>query len=250
MMLLKMGIPGYKRWERRKDACAYQPYLPDVRQDSVAGCGHPESLVLPLCNERRRCYIPLHVPSVLTQMLNNSAQGWGLVARNLHWLMAALILFQAVLGKYAHELAISPQKLSLLVWHKSIGITLLFLVLIRLVWALSNRRPESPSDTQRWQQLAARISHGALYTLMIAVPVSGWLFNSAKNVPFRLFRTIPWPSLMDANEELAPALGEIHENLVIALFILVGIHASAALWHHFVRHDEVLRRMLRGEPSR
>lgn len=182
-------------------------------------------------------------------MLKNSALGWGLVARSLHWLMAVLILFQAGLGKYAHELRISPQKTGLLVWHKSIGITLLFLVLLRLGWALSNRRPESPPDTTRSQYFASRASHVALYALMIAIPLSGWLYNSAKNVPFSLYRIIPWPSLMDPNEKLAPALGELHELLVIALLSLIGVHASAALWHHFIRRDDVLKRMLRGDPT-
>lgn len=186
-----------------------------------------------------------HARQLATFMLKNSAFGWGLVARNLHWLMAVLILGQAALGKYAHELSVSPEKLGLLVWHKSIGITLLFLALLRLAWALSNRRPQSPPGTERWQVFAARASHVLLYVLMIAIPISGWLYNSAKNVPLRLFRTIPWPSLMDANEKLAPILGEVHESLVAALLSLVAVHAAAALWHHFIRHDDVLRRMIR-----
>jgi cytochrome b561 len=183
-------------------------------------------------------------------MLKNSEVAWGWLARNLHWLMAVLILGQMGLGKYAHELDLSPEKLNLMMWHKSIGITLLFLAIARLTWALLNPRPAPPEGIARWQQRAAGLSHTALYGLMLAIPISGWLFNSAKNVPFSLYRVVPWPSLIGADDELAEVFGEWHEGLVLTLLILLGVHVSAALWHHFVRRDEVLLRMLTGRPTR
>ncbi|MEJ8567493.1 cytochrome b [Elongatibacter sediminis] len=177
-------------------------------------------------------------------MIRNTAHGWGALARQAHWLMAALILGQVVLGKYAEALDRTPQKISLLMWHKSLGITLLLLALLRLGWALANPRPTLPPDTPPWRRHAVRLSHGMLYGLMLAIPISGWLYNSARNIPLSLFRLIPWPPLMEPDEALAPRLGDWHEGLVMALLVLVTLHAGAALWHHFHQRDSVLLRML------
>jgi len=177
-------------------------------------------------------------------MMRNSRHGWGWVSRGLHWLMAIGILGQAWLGEFAHELARSPRKLDLMTWHKSIGITLLFLVVLRLVWSVLNRRPEPMPGTPRWQLRSAALSHGLLYLLMLFVPLTGWLYHSAKNVPFSLYRVIPWPSLIEPSEALADVFEELHETGVVLLLSLIAAHAAAALWHHFWRHDQVLRRML------
>lgn len=176
--------------------------------------------------------------------LTNTGNGWGWVARNLHWLMAMLILGQVALGRYAHELDRSPRKLDLMTWHKSVGVTLLLLAIVRLGWAAFNRRPADPDGTPRWQHRAIRLSHMALYGLMLAIPLSGWLYNSAKNVPFSLYRTIPWPDLIGPSERLATTFGAVHGSLVVTLLALLVVHAGAALWHHFIRGDDVLRRML------
>ena len=183
-------------------------------------------------------------------MLRNSTEAWGWPARMLHWLMAVLILAQVGLGKYAHELERSPRQLDLLMWHKSIGITLLGLALLRLGWALLNPAPKPPVGTGRWARRAARAGHAALYTLMLAVPLSGWLYHSAKNVPFQLFRTVPWPDLIEPDKRLAHLFEEWHEGLVSALLIVLVVHVGAALWHEYVRRDGVLRRMLRGSAAR
>lgn len=177
-------------------------------------------------------------------MLRNTKTSWGWVARTLHWSMATLIIGQVVLGKYAHELGRTPQKLNLMMWHKSIGITLLFLVALRLLWALLNPRPQAASAMAKWELTAARISHISLYTVMFAIPLSGWLTNSAKNVPFSLFRLVPWPALIGPDEALGERLQEWHESLVALMLLLLTVHIGAALWHHFLKRDTVLLRML------
>lgn len=179
-------------------------------------------------------------------MLRNSATSWGSVARSLHWTMAVLITGQVALGMYAHDLALSPRKLDWLMWHKSIGICLLLLAVLRLLWAIGNITPQTAMESPRWQRRLARTSHIALYGLLLGIPLSGWLMNSAKNIPFELFRTIPWPQLINANEALGELLETVHAYGVWLLMILVGVHSSAALWHHFVRHDATLTNMLRG----
>jgi len=178
-------------------------------------------------------------------MLRNSITSWGWLSRSLHWLMAALILGQVALGKYAHELDRSMEKLNLMMWHKSIGICLLALLILRLIWTWINPKPVSVELASQWQRAAQYLSHAALYLLMFAIPVSGWLMNSAKNIPFQIFRTIPLPDLLGPSEKLGELFEDWHEGLVKALLVLLIVHIAAALWHHFCRHDKVLMRMLK-----
>ena len=175
---------------------------------------------------------------------------WTLVAKLLHWLMAALILAQLALGKYAESIALSPQKLNLMVWHKSIGIVLLLLVLIRLTWAVVNPRPSPVDGIGVIMRKASKYSHFVLYLLMLSIPLSGWLMNSAKNIPFSVFRTIPWPNLIGPDKKLAVLFEQLHEGLVNILGIVLVIHVLAALWHHFYRQDRVLTRMWFGKSDR
>jgi cytochrome b561 len=182
-------------------------------------------------------------------MLRNSATTWGSAARIFHWLMAALIIAQGVLGKYAHELEPTPEKLNLMMWHKSIGITLLFLVSFRLLWRLANPRPVVAMATPRWERASARLSHIGLYALMFAIPLSGWLMNSAKNIPFSLYRIVPWPALIGPDKALGEVFEEWHEGLVSVLLALLVLHIAAALWHHFVKKDTVMIGMLWGSKT-
>ncbi len=160
--------------------------------------------------------------------------------------MALLILGNMGLGYYAHGLPLSPDKLKLFLWHKSLGITVLALAVIRLVWAVFQRRPEWPSSMARWQQIGARISHVALYLLMFAVPTSGWLLNSAANVPLRYFGWFTLPNLIGGDEAKKALFSSIHEYLFWALLALVVLHLLAALKHQFIDKDGMLRKMLPG----
>lgn len=179
-------------------------------------------------------------------MIRNTGRQWGSLARQLHWLMAILLAVQFLLGKVGHELGRSPERLQVLTWHKSIGITLLLLVLIRLSWRLFNPTPEPPPESPRREIWAARAGHLALYCLMLALPLSGWVMNSAKNMPMNVFWLIPWPDIIAPNETIAEFAGETHETLAILLAVIVLGHIAAALRHHFLLGDDVLRRMLRN----
>ncbi|HLF30381.1 MAG TPA: cytochrome b [Xanthomonadales bacterium] len=182
-------------------------------------------------------------------MLRNTTKSWGWFSRMLHWSMAAMLIGQIVLGKYAQGLHLSPAKLNLMMWHKSFGILLLFLALLRLLWACFNPRPEFGPGTPVNQRIAARLNHLGLYALMVTIPLSGWLMNSAKNVPLSLFRTVPWPALIDPNENQGDLFQWWHECLVSVMLTLLILHVSAALWHHFHKRDNVLLRMLGVEQN-
>ncbi|MDH3279601.1 MAG: cytochrome b, partial [Gammaproteobacteria bacterium] len=124
-------------------------------------------------------------------MLRNSVYQWGTVAKTFHWVIAVWILGMFVLGWVMVNWPMSPTKIKLFVWHKSMGLTILSLVLMRLIWRMRNIDPESPRTMPPWEQRAARVTHILLYVVMIAMPLSGWVINSAANFPLKLYGAIP-----------------------------------------------------------
>lgn len=179
--------------------------------------------------------------------LRNTQAGWGLPARAFHWIVAALVLAQFALGWMAASWRLSPAKLNLFVWHKSIGMTVLALVVLRLLWRLANPAPAAPAGTPAWERAAATVTHALLYFLLIAMPLDGWLINSAAGVPFSIFWMIPLPPLVAPDPALADACKLAHFWMFVLLAALVALHAAAALRHHFVKRNDVLTRMIFGK---
>lgn len=179
-------------------------------------------------------------------MLRNSRDAWGSLARFFHWSVALLVLAQVALGLTAAGWRLSPLKLDLFVWHKSLGFLILLLVVLRLLWRLANPTPALPDGMSGFERLAARVSHGLFYVLLIFLPINGWVINSAANVPFSIFWLIPLPSIVAPDRVLAGNAENAHFVLFSVLALLVMVHAGAALRHHFVKRDNVLLRMLRG----
>lgn len=173
---------------------------------------------------------------------------WNLGARCLHWLMAVLILLQGIGGWIGHEMDRSPLKVDVMTAHKSLGVTLLLLAVIRLLWRWAHPAPPPPAGSKPWEIRVAWLSHAALYLLMIALPLSGWLAASTSLIPWKLWWFIPWPSIAPVDPHLHEIATEMHEALVWSLATLLTIHIAAALRHHFVKHDDVLLRMTRGQP--
>lgn len=181
-------------------------------------------------------------------MNGNPITAWSPVARGFHWLMAGLILAQGVVGWIGHEMARSPAKIDVMTAHKSLGITLLILVILRLLWRWTHPAPPPPRASNSWEIRAAWLSHAGLYLLMVALPVSGWLSASTSIVPWKLWWLIPWPDIAAPDEALHEVAEEIHETLVYALVVLLIVHVAAALRHHFLKRNDVLLRMWRGTP--
>ena len=165
-------------------------------------------------------------------------------AKSLHWLMALLIAGLMALGLYMHELPLSPQKLQLYSWHKWAGVTVFALLLVRVAVRIAFPPPPLPAGMSRGQQLSAHAGHLALYLLMLAIPVSGWLMSSAKGFQTVWFGVLPLPDLVGKDKALGELLAEVHETLSWMLVALVAVHAAAALKHHFIDRDDVLARML------
>ena len=190
------------------------------------------------------------MPFNVTMQFRNSAESWGAVARAFHWLIAVLILAQFVIGSVAEEMKLTPAKLDLFVWHKSIGVTVLVLAVLRLLWRLGNPPPAPRIGAPRWERKLAAVAHRVLYVLIIAVPLSGWWVSDASRVPFKAFFLVPMPDFIATDRALQEAAAEVHETLTAALLFVVVVHIAAALRHHFLLHDDVLRRMLTERHSR
>ena len=166
------------------------------------------------------------------------------VAKALHWLMAALLLGLLALGFYMADLPLSPDKLELYAWHKWIGVTVFLLVWLRLLWRITHRPPAYPASMGRATQLLAHAGHWALYGLMIAIPLTGWLMSSAKGFQTVWWGVWPIPDLLSKDKELGHTLQEVHEALNWLLLVMVAGHVAAALKHHWFDHDDILTRML------
>ncbi len=162
----------------------------------------------------------------------------------LHWLVAALIAGAFAIGLIAVELAVSPQKLKLYSWHKWIGVSIALLALARIAWRFWHPAPTLPTGMRRWEQQLATGTHALLYTLLLAVPVSGWLMSSASGFPVVYFGVLPLPDLVAKDKALADALKLVHYALNKTLLVLVVLHVAAALKHHILDRDDVLVRML------
>jgi cytochrome b561 len=138
----------------------------------------------------------------------------------------------------------SPRKLEFYSWHKWVGVTIFLLAVVRLAWRLANPVPLPPEGTPQWQRRLAGLSHAALYTVLIVMPVTGWIMSSALNLPVVYLGIIPIPSPLGVNRALGEAMKVVHLSLAVTLLILVTIHVLAAIYHHVALRDDVLRRML------
>ena len=175
--------------------------------------------------------------------LRNSTARWGSVAQFLHWLIVALIITQVVLALSADRLH-GMAKLAMLARHKSVGITILMLAVVRLVWRLVNPTPPLPSTLKPYERVLANFTHTALYVLIFAMPITGWIMTSARGFPASWFNLFQLPDLVAKNRALYEAMQETHEALALTLGAVATLHLLAALKHHFVLKDTVLRRML------
>lgn len=167
----------------------------------------------------------------------------------LHWGIALAILTQVLLIT-AHE-ATEGQAMSreFVEVHKALGITVLLATLFRIVWRLMNPAPPLPAGMKPWEKIAARVTHVGFYVLLILLPLSGWAAVSARGRDIVFWGLFDWPLLpMGGLDD--DVFMQIHEAGMKGVYVLVALHVIAALKHHFVDRDDVLRRMLPFLPKR
>lgn len=168
------------------------------------------------------------------------------IARFFHWLIAGLIIGQYVLAKLAENAKANErilEQLALLANHKSIGITILVLAILRLAYRLKNPPKKIASDMPAWQHHASNVSHVLLYVFLFSMPLSGWLMSSAKAYSVSWFNLFTLPDFIAPHEYWAANLKSIHYYLAEALFVVAIVHVAAALKHHFIDKDSVLTGM-------
>jgi cytochrome b561 len=172
----------------------------------------------------------------------NSNNRYGIVAIALHWLMAILIIGLLILGLYMVSLPISHQKLKLYGWHKEYGFLALLLVTLRFIWRAINITPQL--NLPWLEKIAARSVHALFYILLFAMPLTGLLITSAAGLPASFFGLFLIPTLIQPNEEWRILFQTWHQWIGYLLIAMIILHASAALKHHFINKDTILKRML------
>lgn len=175
----------------------------------------------------------------------NSQRSYGLVAILLHWLVAATVIGLAILGLWMTDLTYySPYYRSAPFWHKSIGIALAAVLVLRLLWRWANPRPVHLPNHKRWEVGMAAVVHGLLYLLLFVIVISGYLISTAKGQGISVFGWFELPASITGLPGQADRAGAVHYWVAITVLGLAALHALGALKHHFLDHDDTLRRML------
>jgi cytochrome b561 len=174
----------------------------------------------------------------------NSTDRYGTLSIGLHWLM--LLLLAAVYACMELK-GIFPKgsglREALKTWHFMLGLSVFVLVWLRLAVHMIGPSPRVEPDPPKWQNLSAKLMHLALYVFMIGMPLGGWLLLSAAGKPIPFFG-LQLPALIGESKPFADLIKDIHETGGTVGYFLIGLHAAAALFHHYVQRDNTLRRML------
>ncbi len=190
-------------------------------------------------------------------MVRSTEQRYGDIAVIFHWAIALLIIGLLIIGKYMTSLEENdPVRFVLTQWHKSFGITVLILSVLRLLWRLTHKSPPELASIAHWQQRAASLAHGLLYVLLFVLPITGWIMVSASplNLDTVLFNVIPWPHLpgfdtLKFRDDVADSFRNYHEIAGTILIVILLAHIGAALKHHLIDKDATLIRMLPARGS-
>lgn len=168
---------------------------------------------------------------------------WSPVLKGLHWGIALLVIIMLGGGFFLGDLPESMQGTAYMM-HKSTGLTILLLMLLRLISVWHIGRPGLPESSPRWEKVFSRVVQYGFYVFLILMPLSGWIMSMAAGrtpVVFGLF-ALPLPGV-PLDEKLAHTFKEVHESIAITLLVLLFFHVAGALKHHFINRDNVLRRM-------
>jgi len=179
-------------------------------------------------------------------MLKNSESQYGVVAKGFHWLLFLMLTFSIIAGNFLADMPKGAEKLEAAGMHKSFGAIIITLIFLRLFWRLFNVQPGDPEGTTAIQGRLASVMHWGLYLLMFAQPLSGILMSQAAGVPVSFFGLFEFPVFLDKNIPLAKFCRETHGIVWILLVLAVIGHVGAALYNHFIKKNNVLKRMTAG----
>lgn len=176
--------------------------------------------------------------------LINSRTEYGSVTKFFHWLLFLLIAGMLAVGFIMVEMNDSPGKFRLYFFHKAIGLLILGLMALRLLWTVSNPKPQLPTHVPSLLRWGAIGGHWLLYLLLFAMPLSGWILSCAAGHPPSFFGLFQASLPIEKNKALASFMGEVHETIAWIIIVVVSFHIIAALIHHYYFKDNVLRRIL------
>ncbi len=180
-------------------------------------------------------------------MLQNTEATYGSLSKFFHWLIFFLVSVMLLVGFFMDDLPESMQPMVYMM-HKSTGLLILGLMILRLLWRWTNKTPEFPSTMGRLQKIGAKVVHALLYIILLLMPLDGWIMSTAAGrIPtFYGLVTLPFPGI-EHNHALAHQLAELHGILAYALLALLVLHILAAFKHHFINKDNILTRMMPGK---
>ncbi|MFK7968680.1 MAG: cytochrome b [Rickettsiaceae bacterium] len=177
-------------------------------------------------------------------MLKNTSSSYGLVSKLFHWFMSLIIISLLIVGFTMTSMESSDNKWELYFMHKATGVVVLSLVILRLLWRLINIQLDLPADLPSWQKLASRVTHYLLYIFMFLMPVSGVLMSILGGHEVNVFGLFTVPAATEKNTSLAHFFHDLHGISAFAFAGLIVLHISAGLYHHFIRKDSILKRMI------
>jgi cytochrome b561 len=180
-------------------------------------------------------------------MLRNTSSSWGTLSRAFHWILGFAIIGMLAYGWWMNHFPARADRFFYRSIHADVGYLVLLLTAIRLAWRGVNPTPALPDDTTRWQRIAARVSHGALYAVTILVAMLGWAHSGARSPDYSdWFGLFHVPQITSPDKAAATAYEDRHIFFAYVLLALIVLHLAAALWHHFIRRDRVAARMVDG----
>ena len=180
----------------------------------------------------------MSLPSVIT--------GYSPLSKWFHWIIAMVVIAMLSFSFFLDDMPNQYQPSAYMI-HKSLGLTVLFLVFLRLIWIQYTGKPPLPTTVPAWQKFAARMVQYTLYFFLIAMPLSGWLMSVfADKIPiyFGLF-PVPFPGA-HPDKILSKLMDQSHKTIAWILIVLIVLHVLGAVKHHYIDKDNVLRRMLPG----
>ena len=168
------------------------------------------------------------------------AARYTVVARSLHWLTVAMIVVQFSIAWTMPDVGPRTLPIGLIGWHLSVGIVILVVTIGRIVWRLTHRPPAPPSDLPPLIALVSRSTHWAMYVLLIALPMLGWVNANARGWAIKVFGIVGLPKVVMAGTPWAMQMGDVHGNLAILLLVAIALHVSGAAYHAFILRDRTV----------
>jgi cytochrome b561 len=181
-------------------------------------------------------------------MIRNTPSSWGSVSRLFHWVLGFTILGMMAFGWWMNHIPARPDRFFYRNIHADIGYVVLLLTVLRLIWRALNPTPALPADTPRWHRIAAHVSHGALYLVVIVLTMLGWAHSGAHTPDYSSwFGLFHVPQFTSPDKAAADAFEDRHIFMAYVLLALIVVHFAAAAWHHLVKRDRVAARMVDGK---